>query len=154
MPRPKIDDKDRQSAELVTQLRPADAAAWRALLGPGETPSAAIRQLVLKDLRKRRRKAAAMAKPAPVEPTAARPQSPLFDPPRGAVRVMVPVVIAFPRSPGSDVTGALREIGLDFVGGEWRGRVEAAKVEEVQKIARRNPAVPGTVTLGPGGANG
>ena len=154
MPRPKIDDKDRQSAELVTQLRPADASAWRALLAPGETPSAALRKLVLKDLRKRQRKAAAKPLVAPAEPVTPGPQSPLSAPPRGAVRVMVGVVVTFPARPGSDVTDPLKSLGLKYDGTRWHGRIDAAKVGEAQRIAGLNPAVPGTVTLGPGGTNG
>lgn len=157
MPRPKIDDKERQSAELVTQLRPADAAAWRALLAPGETPSAALRKLVLKDLRKRQRKAAAKPLASPAEPAAASPQSPLEKP-----RVRVPVgggtvtmSVRFGRAPEEAARAELKAMSFRFdpAATAWVARLPAERRGEVEALVSRHGGAV-TVLDGPGGANG
>lgn len=56
MGRKKVPDELRQKTLVAAMLTPPQAAAWRAALGPGEKPSSVLRDLILRDLRRRVKK--------------------------------------------------------------------------------------------------
>lgn len=150
MGRKKVPLENRQRTPIVAMVTASQAAAWRALLGPDETPSALLRDFIVRDTRRRAKKTAVgQPQPAPVEPAAERPQSPLSDPPRGAVRAMVGLMVTFPVAPGPEVTEKMKKLKLRYNKplNRWEGRVEVGQIPEVEAAAAINPAVPGEVTL-------